>query len=45
MTQALTLKHTQKIIQAVMTKGHELKLAPLTVLIHDDGGHMQGMKR
>ncbi len=36
MAQALTLKQTQKIIQAAMTKGHELKLALLTVVVLDD---------
>jgi uncharacterized protein GlcG (DUF336 family) len=37
MIQALTLKQTQKIIQAAMTKGHELNLASLTVVLLDDG--------
>lgn len=45
MTQQLTLAQTDKIIQAALSKGHELRLAPLTIAILDDGGHMKAMQR
>ena len=45
MTQALILEQIQQIIQATIIKGHELKLAPLTVVVLDDGGHIKGMQR
>jgi|TARA_B110000238_G_C15855753_1_gene323020 hypothetical protein len=36
MTQALTLKQIQKIIQAAMTQSYELNLAPFNVVVLDD---------
>ena len=45
MTQALILEQIQQIIQAAITKGHKLRLAPLTVVVLDDGGHIKGMQR
>ena len=45
MTQVLTLEQTRKIIRSAISKGHKLKLAPLTVVVLDDGGHMKSMQR
>ena len=45
MTQALILEQIQQIIQAAITKGHKIRLAPLTVVVLDDGGHIKGMQR
>ena len=35
----LTLSISEKIVQAAFTKGAELKLKPLTVVVLDPGGH------
>ena len=41
----LTLAQASTIIDAALTKGRELKLLPLTVVVLDPGGHMVALKR
>ncbi len=43
MGEQLTQVHTQQIMQAAFAKGHELELAPLTIVVLDAGGHMKAM--
>ena len=45
MNQSLTLGHANAIIQHTIAKGHELGLAPLTIVVLDSGGHMRAMQR
>ena len=42
---ALTLAQASTIIDAALKKGRELKLAPLTVVVLDAGGHPVALKR
>jgi uncharacterized protein GlcG (DUF336 family) len=42
---ALTLAQASTIIDAALKKGRELKLAPLTVVVLDSGGHPVALKR
>lgn len=41
----LTLEHASTIIDAALHKGHEMKLAPLSVAVLDAGGHLVAFKR
>ena len=41
----LTLSVADMIVDKTMEKGRELKLAPLTVIVLDDGGHTKVLKR
>lgn len=41
----LSLKKALAIIDAALAKGHELKLAPLTVAVLDAGGHLVALQR
>ncbi len=41
----LTLTQASTIIDAAIAKGHELKFAPLTVVVLDAGGHIVALKR
>jgi uncharacterized protein GlcG (DUF336 family) len=41
----LTLEQANGMIAAALTKGQELALKPLTVTIHDAGGHMIACQR
>lgn len=42
---SLTLADADKIIAAARAKGRDLKLAPLTVVVLDAGGHMVALAR
>src|SRR5688572_12090455 len=42
---ALTLAQASTIIDAALTKGREMKLAPLTVVVLDSGGHPVALQR
>jgi uncharacterized protein GlcG (DUF336 family) len=42
---SLTLAQTNAIIAAALAKGRELRLAPITVVVLDAGGHMIAMQR
>ncbi|HEX5868018.1 MAG TPA: heme-binding protein [Beijerinckiaceae bacterium] len=42
---ALTLAQASTIIDAALKKGRELKLAPLTVVVLDSGGHPVALQR
>jgi uncharacterized protein GlcG (DUF336 family) len=42
---SLTLEHVNRIMEAALRKGQELGLAPLTVAVLDDGGHLKGLQR
>lgn len=42
---ALTLSVADMIVDKAMEKGRELKLAPLTVIVLDAGGHTKVLKR
>jgi len=41
----LTLAQASTIVDKALEKGRELKLAPLTVVVLDAGGHLVAMKR
>lgn len=41
----LTLDHASTIVDAALAEGRMLKLAPLTVVVLDAGGHMVALKR
>ena len=41
----LSLETVNVMIQAALAKGRELGLAPLTVAVLDDGGHLKGLQR
>ena len=41
----LTLAQAETIAEAALAKGAELALAPLTVAVVDDGGHLKAFKR
>jgi len=43
--QALTLAQASVIVDTALARGRELKLAPLTVVVLDDGGHLKAAKR
>ena len=43
--QRLTLDHANTIIQTALRKGHEIKLAPLSVAVLDSGGHLVAFQR
>lgn len=43
--QSLTLDISNQIIQIAITKARELKLAPLTVVVLDQAGHLKAMQR
>lgn len=45
MSSQLSLEQANTIIANVFTKGAELGLAPLTVVVLDAGGHLQAMQR
>jgi uncharacterized protein GlcG (DUF336 family) len=42
---ALTLAQASVIVDTALARGRELKLAPLTVVVLDDGGHLKAAKR
>jgi uncharacterized protein GlcG (DUF336 family) len=41
----LKLKHAETIIDAALTEGRKLKLAPLAIAVLDAGGHLIAFKR
>ena len=41
----LTLEKANQIIQAALTTARQLNLAPLTVVVLDDAGHLKAMQR
>jgi len=41
----LTLENAQRMISTAFTKGNELGLAPLTVVVLDAGGHVKALAR
>jgi len=41
----LSLKTAVAIIEAALARGHELRLAPLTVAVLDAGGHLVALQR
>lgn len=41
----LTLAQATRIVEAALAKGRELGLAPLTVAVLDDGGHLKAFGR
>lgn len=43
--QRLTLDAAKLIIEAALAKGHEVKLAPLSVAVLDSGGHLVAFQR
>ena len=45
MSSQLSLEQANTIIANAFTKGAELGLAPLTVVVLDAGGHLQAMQR
>lgn len=42
---SITLAQAATLVDAALAKGRELKLAPLTVVVLDPGGHMVALKR
>ena len=42
---SITLAQAATVVDAALAKGRELKLAPLTVVVLDPGGHMVALKR
>jgi uncharacterized protein GlcG (DUF336 family) len=42
---SLTLAQASAIVDSALQKGRELKLAPLTVIVLDAGGHLKAAKR
>lgn len=42
---SLTLENAQKMLATALAKGEELKLAPLTIVVLDAGGHMKALAR
>ena len=43
--QRLTLDHANMIIKAALKKSHEMKFAPLSVAVLDNGGHLVAFQR
>lgn len=41
----LTLENAQKMLATALAKSEELKLAPLTIVVLDAGGHMKALAR
>ncbi|MHB8619305.1 MAG: GlcG/HbpS family heme-binding protein [Chloroflexota bacterium] len=41
----LTLEEASKIVDGALAKGREMKLAPLSVVVVDDGGYPKALKR
>ena len=41
----VTLEQANEIIRAGQAKGREMDIGPLTIVVLDDGGHLDSMKR